>query len=108
MGKHILLEVYDVDFNLLNDEIPLLHTIKEAIYLAGMTILNVYSHKFTPQGLTIVIALSESHFSLHSWPEQGCFTSDTYTCGPNNPKIITNALIKYFNSDNYMLRELDR
>lgn len=108
MGKHLLLEVYKVDFNLLNDEEPLLHCVTEAINRAGMTILNVYSHKFTPQGLTIVIALSESHFSLHSWPEEGCIALDVYTCGDNNPKIIAIELLKYLNSYEYSIKEIYR
>lgn len=108
MGKHLLLEVYNVSFELLNDEIPLLKVVEAAISRAGMTILNVYSHKFTPQGLTIVIALSESHFSLHSWPEEGCIALDVYTCGNNNPKIIAIEILKYLNSYDYTIKEIYR
>ena len=108
MGTHLLLEVYDVEFNLLNEEKPLLETITQAISRAKMTILNTFSYCFDPQGITIVVALSESHCSLHSWPENGCASIDVYTCGEGNPKIIVLELLKYFNTDNYTLRELDR
>ena len=108
MGSHLLLEVYDVEFNLLNEEKPLLEAIIHAISLAKMNILNTFSHCFEPQGITIVIALSESHCSLHSWPENGCASIDVYTCGEGNPKLIVLELLKYFNTDNYTLRELDR
>lgn len=108
MGNHLLLEVYDVKFDLLNDAINLKETMLNAIQRAEMTVLNTFDHCFYPQGCTIVIALSESHVSCHTWPENGCVAVDVYTCGPGNPKLIALELLKYFNSDNYNLRYLLR
>jgi S-adenosylmethionine decarboxylase len=108
MGKHLLLEVYDVNFNLLNDVISLQEAMEIGIKRANMTILNIFSYCFLPQGCTIVIALSESHVSCHTWPEQGCIAIDVYTCGDGNPKLIAIELLKYLNSSNYSLREVYR
>jgi S-adenosylmethionine decarboxylase len=108
MGKHLLLEVYGVQFNLLNDVISLQEVMEIGIKRAKMTILNIFSHCFLPQGCTIVIALSESHVSCHTWPEEGCLAIDVYTCGEGNPKLIALELLKYLNSDNYSLREVNR
>ena len=108
MGKHLLLEVYDVAFSLLNDSISLQKAMESGIRRANMTILNVYTHCFVPQGCTVVIALSESHVSCHTWPENGCLAIDVYTCGEGNPKLIALEMLKYLNSDNFILRELDR
>ena len=108
MGNHLLLEVYDVKFNLLNDGIALQEAMERGIERAGMTILNIYQHCFVPQGVTIVIALSESHVSCHTWPEKGTIAIDAYTCGTGNPKLIVLELLKYLDSNNFKLRELDR
>jgi S-adenosylmethionine decarboxylase proenzyme len=108
MGRHLLLEVYDVKFNLLNDETTLQETMVHGIERAKMTILNIFSHCFSPQGCTIVIALSESHISCHTWPENGCIAIDVYTCGEGNPKLIAIELLKYLNSNNFRLREVNR
>lgn len=108
MGKHLLLEVYKVQFNLLNEEKQLLEVIVNSINEANMHILNVFCHKFNPQGLTIVIALSESHFSCHTWPEEGTIAIDAYTCGDGQPEIIIERLLEYFNSSVYNLREIKR
>lgn len=108
MGRHLLLEVYNVTFNLLNDGDSIQEVMKNGIKRAGMTILNTYQHNFIPQGCTIVIALSESHVSCHTWPEKGCIAVDVYTCGEGNPKIIAIEILKYLNSDDYSIRELDR
>lgn len=108
MGKHLLLEVYDVKFDLLNDVISLQETMENGINRANMTILNIFSHCFLPQGCTIVIALSESHVSCHTWPENGSIAIDVYTCGEGNPKLIAIELLKYLDSNNFRLREVDR
>ena len=108
MGTHLLLEVYDVDFKILNDVISLQESMENGINRAKMTILNIFSHCFIPQGCTIVIALSESHVSCHTWPENGCIAIDIYTCGEGNPRLVAIELLKYLNSDNYNLREVSR
>jgi S-adenosylmethionine decarboxylase len=108
MGNHLLLEVYNVDFSLLNDATTLEAIMLKGIKRAKMTVLNVFQHCFYPQGCTIVIALSESHVSCHTWPENGCIAIDVYTCGPGNPKLIALELLKYLNSDKYSLRYLYR
>lgn len=108
MGTHLLLEVYDVKFDLLNDSISLQEVMERGIERAGMNILNIFSHCFVPQGCTIVIALSESHVSCHTWPENGCIAIDVYTCGDGNPKLIALEILKYLDSDNYSLREINR
>jgi len=108
MGKHLLLEVYDVNFEVINDVESLQNVMLRGIERAEMTVLNVFAHCFIPQGCTVVISLAESHVSCHTWPENGCLAIDVYTCGDKNPKMIALELLKYLNSDNYKLRELDR
>jgi S-adenosylmethionine decarboxylase proenzyme len=108
MGKHLLLEVYNVDFETINDVESLQIAMLKGIGRAKMTVLNVFSHCFIPQGCTVVIALAESHVSCHTWPEKGCIAIDVYTCGDGNPKLIALELLKYLDSDHYNIREIDR
>jgi S-adenosylmethionine decarboxylase len=108
MGTHLLLEVYDVDYTLINDVDSLQNIMIQGINRTKMTILNIFSHCFFPQGCTVVIALSESHVSCHTWPERGCIAIDVYTCGDGNPRLIALEMLKYLNSDNYNIREIER
>ena len=108
MGKHLLLEVYDVDFEAINDVESLQNAMLNGIKRAKMTVLNVFSHCFIPQGCTVVIALAESHVSCHTWPENGSIAIDVYTCGDKNPRLIALEMLKYLNSDNYTIREIKR
>jgi S-adenosylmethionine/arginine decarboxylase-like enzyme len=46
----------------------------------NLTVVNKIEHKFTPHGETIVFILAESHFSLHTYPENKFISLDIYVC----------------------------
>lgn len=46
----------------------------------GYIILKKASHAFSPGGVTSFLLLSESHISLHTWPESGFATIEMVTC----------------------------
>lgn len=52
----------------------------------GATVLSSSSHKFEPQGVTAILLLSESHISIHTWPEKRFATCDIFTCGSCIPE----------------------
>lgn len=108
MGRHLILEVYNVSFEKLNDLQSIQSVLTSGIERANMTILNTFTHQFTPQGVTLLFALAESHVSIHTFPENGSLSADAYTCGQGNPKIIMISLLQYCNSNDYQLRELTR
>lgn len=108
MGRHLILEVYDVSFDLLNDCQKITEILRNGIERSKMNILNVFSHEFSPHGVTIIFALEESHVSVHTFPEMNSLSADAYTCGSGNPKIIMNVLLQYCDSNSYQLRELYR
>src|SRR5215217_7001044 len=44
----------------------------------GLTKLGEIYHNFDPSGYTAVVCLSESHLSIHTWPEHGRINIDIY------------------------------
>lgn len=81
VGKHCILELYDCDPNLLNDEKFIHKMMKSAAKGANMQFLDFVSHEFEPQGVTALALLGESHMSIHTWPELGYAMVDVLTCG---------------------------
>ena len=65
----------------LDDEDLVVKSLLSGAHACGATILNYQSHKFSPQGVTAVVMLAESHISIHTWPETGAYALDVYTCG---------------------------
>lgn len=57
--------------SLLNDEKIIKDLLHEIVAIAKLTPLKYSSHKFSPQGLSATLILSESHIAIHTWPEHG-------------------------------------
>jgi S-adenosylmethionine decarboxylase len=80
-GKHFIASYAECDLNALSDVDKLREVMEEAARHSGATILQTSYHVFSPDGLTMVILLSESHASIHTYPEhRSCFV-DLFTCG---------------------------
>ena len=75
---------------------------------AKVEILNVSSHKFEPQGFTLVAILSESHFSFHTFPERGVISFDFFTCGKVHPKIALKILKQEILHDRVVVNSFNR
>jgi S-adenosylmethionine decarboxylase len=93
LGKHIIAEVYFENAEILNDDKKLVEAMELASVRGGMTVITSSSHKFAPHGATAIVMLSESHVSIHTWPEYGYAALDIYTCG-KNPERVYEELLK--------------
>ncbi|NIJ12755.1 S-adenosylmethionine decarboxylase [Saccharomonospora amisosensis] len=80
-GKHVLAELDGIDPHLLDDEQFLRSTLASTLTEAGATVCDVIAHRFEPQGVTVLAMLSESHASVHTYPEIGAMFVDVFTCG---------------------------
>ena len=80
-GRHILLDVWGVDPDTLNDLGAMQQAMLEAAAAAGATVVDATFHRFPAQGLSGVVVLAESHISVHTFPEHGYAAFDVFTCG---------------------------
>ena len=80
-GRHLILDLYGCDEDILNDRDQLEEALVMALMTAKANVLRVIGHKFEPQGVTLLALLAESHASIHTWPEIGYCAIDLYTCG---------------------------
>jgi hypothetical protein len=57
-------------------------------------------HQFEPYGYTYVFLLSESHMSVHTYPEYGSFYLDIFCCNKDfNPRKALETVKKLFGTD---------
>lgn len=82
-GKHFVASYLDCDLRALTNLEGLIEAMDEAVKASGATILEKTPYVFPPNGLTIVYLLSESHASMHTYPEHGACFVDLFTCGDN-------------------------
>jgi S-adenosylmethionine decarboxylase len=81
LGHHILLELSQCNPKVLCSLTKVREYIVEAAKRANTQIKEVALHKFTPQGVSGVVVIAESHLSIHTWPEFQYAAIDIYTCG---------------------------
>ena len=80
-GRHLLASYTDCDPRALRDLGSLRVTVDRAVRASGATRLSSVEHVFPPHGLTMVVLLSESHASIHTYPEHNACFVDLFTCG---------------------------
>ena len=108
-SKHLLLELYNCDYEKLNDESFLHCSLNRAAKFAKATVLNLISNKFEPQGVTAIALLAESHISIHTWPESNYSAVDIFTCGRNMlPELASQYLIEALKAEEHSLRVIER
>jgi S-adenosylmethionine decarboxylase len=81
LGRHILAEVFGCDRSILDDRERVERILVDAALAAGAEVREVAFHKFSPQGVSGVVIISESHLTVHTWPELGYAALDVFTCG---------------------------
>lgn len=81
LGKHIFVELYQCNADLINDVVYIEKCMEEAAHQADATIINTTFHHFSPHGVSGVIVIQESHLAIHTWPEFGFAALDIFTCG---------------------------
>lgn len=79
LGKHLIFDLWGC-VNL-NSEKIIKNALLEAVKACGATMLEIKTHSFTPQGVSGFVLLSESHISIHTWPERKYAAVDIFTCG---------------------------
>jgi S-adenosylmethionine decarboxylase len=94
-GRHIAVDVWGVDFAILDNVDFLQQIMIEAAEKSLATVLSAMNKKFDPNGCTILILLSESHLSIHTYPEKEFAAIDCYTCGKKvDPQIAVDYIIE--------------
>lgn len=109
MGHHLILDFNNVTTVDLNNYEELDKVLREILSYTHVTIEAQTFKKFEPQGVTILYLLSESHFSIHTWPEMKCCAIDFYHCGEKAARNLRIAeeklcdLLGWFNCSSTLL-----
>jgi S-adenosylmethionine decarboxylase len=109
LGRHLLVELYDCNREALNDTDMIRDVMLKAAIDCGAVVLGNQFHHFSPQGVSGVVVIAESHISIHTWPEFGYAAVDVFTCGTAvNPEIAAKVLVERLESKNQSLMEVPR
>ena len=107
-GAHYLIDLHDCDPKLIELVGPTREIILRAAKECGATILEDFFHQFDPFGVSGVVLIAESHFSVHTWPENGFVAADIFTCGDMQPQVAIDVMRKDFRAKEAMVKVVVR
>lgn len=108
-GRHCMIELWGCPPAALDDPAAVRSAMIAAIAASRCTLLSECSHRFAPQGVTIVGLLAESHISIHTWPEHGYAAADVFTCGDRgDPEAACLVLVDELRAARHELRTIAR
>lgn len=105
-GLHLIVELRNGAG--LDDPARIERAFRQAVEAAGATLLHIHLHRFSPQGVTGVALLAESHITVHTWPEHAYGAFDVFMCGTADPWTVVEVLKRAFASDEVEVRALRR
>ena len=109
LGLHLLLELKECNPKHLND----LDYVRQALLLAAHTVgahvVGESFHHFSPQGVTGILAIAESHISIHTWPEYRYAAADIFACGASfQPRKAAEVLVEQLEAKDPDITEIRR
>jgi S-adenosylmethionine decarboxylase len=108
LGSHFLVELLGCDPESISLESKVEETLLKAVAGCGAYISHS-SHQFSPTGVSTIVLIAESHFTIHTWPEHAYCALDIFTCGEQmNPRKAIDILQESFKAQKVDIREMDR
>ena len=99
-GRHVLAELTGCPAVILNDPARLEKCFRRCAEDGGATLVSSHFHHFSPQGVSGVVVIAESHVTVHTWPEHGYAAVDVFTCGrPEIADAVMNLIIASLHAD---------
>ena len=109
LGRHLIVEYTNCSADVLNDITFLENSMLEAAALASTTVVESVFHRYSPQGVSGVVVIAESHMSIHTWPEYNYAAVDFFTCGQNtNPLLACEYMEEQLQSNCSTIQEIVR
>jgi len=101
-GSHFIIELIDCSPGRLRKVRDVKQTMAEVVQKSKSTVVRSSFHQFKPEGVTGMILIKESHFAIHTWPEESYAAADIFTCGQEMDPYIAIEVMK----DRFEAREV--
>lgn len=108
LGTHMLVDLTGCDHHRLDDREGIRDCMLEAARRCGCTIVSDTFHRFSPQGVSGVVVIAESHLTIHTWPEHGFAAVDMFTCGTLSADAALTYICEQLSSQHTTVRSLSR
>ena len=95
-GKHMICDIKQIKNTALLNNLDGIKNVLDIICKKyDFKCLDKVEHVFSPVGISILYLLSESHISIHTFPERNYFALDIYTCREYTDNIVYENIYGY-------------
>lgn len=109
LGEHYIVEGSGCDPEVIGSIERVQEVLNKAAEVANVHVWATSFHRFPPNGVSGVVVISESHISVHTWPEFGYVALDIYTCGEESrPEEAVKYALQAFGARNVHITEITR
>lgn len=108
LGAHFIAEFYKCNPVTINNMQAVEKIMTEAAEISGATIIKPFFHTFSPQGVSGIIVISESHFAIHTWPEYCYAAVDLFSCSDFHYREALKYIKDKIESGDYIINVINR
>jgi S-adenosylmethionine decarboxylase len=109
VGHHYIVEGSGCNPDVISRVDHVDHIIKKKKEVANVQVWAISFHRFSPTGVSGVVVISESHLSVHTWPELGYVALDIFTCGDQaKPEAAVQHALKALGATSMHITEVTR
>jgi S-adenosylmethionine decarboxylase len=109
IGHHYIAEASGCNADVTGSVEKVEQVLVRAAEIAGVQVWSISFHRFNPHGVSGVVVISESHLSVHTWPEAGYVALDIFTCGDAaKPERAVQYALRQFGATNVHITEVTR
>lgn len=109
IGYQVLIDLYNCDYEKMENIEYIKNIMNELSIILETNVIDEVFHKFEPYGISGVLIISESHLTIHTWPEYRYAGIDLFTCSKKiNILEAVKYLCKVLNAKSYKIKEINR
>jgi S-adenosylmethionine decarboxylase len=109
IGYHYIVEAAGCNPEVLRDPDAMREILTQAARAGDMGVRTSYFYRFAPSGVSGVVIVSESHISVHTWPERGYAALDVFVCGEAaRPEAGIHFILEKLSSTDAHVTEIKR
>ena len=109
IGHHYIVEASGCNADFIGKVENVEQVLVQAAEIAGVQVWSISFHRFNPNGVSGVVVISESHLSVHTWPEYRYVALDIFTCGGSaKPEKAVEWALRKFGATSVHITEVTR
>ena len=107
LGRELIVDVEDIEDNSVLETVEGVKPLMEIIIKnCKLNVVGKCEHQFTPYGATMLYLLSESHLTIHTYPEKKACSINLYTCNISTDFTEALDVIYKFFKQPYIIKKI--